>query len=131
MKFILNIPTWRSGGLPEERPVEILGEGDIELGNTLGYSCCLGQFCRQLGVDEKDLTGVAMPMSLPTEIISANKALSIFVEKSPLEINVYECTDLAMRAAGINDDTDLTVEERIEALQDLFHLSGHEIEVAR
>ena len=104
-ELVLDYKIWRSGG-PFHYHGEVVGEGDTQLLNEGGYMCCLGQFCEQAGVPRDSLHDKEYPDVL-------GSAPKLLVK------NGYT-TDLASRAAEINDCSRLPTAVRVVQLQKLF-----------
>lgn len=115
MKFIVEEKTWKNPNI---------GEGDPCLLNKKGYRCCLGFCMSQLGNSDDTLLDANYPWSE----VKANKELKI---KDPSNIFISETnkhTELSYKAANINDDGNIGLEERKKRLKTLFMSYGHEIE---
>lgn len=102
-ELVLDYKIWRCGG---SDGFNIVGKGSTQLLNKKGYMCCLGQFCQQAGVVKDVLYANSYPDSLPI-------APKLFVSNGHM-------TDLAGRAAEINDDRYSTTAEKVVKLQKLF-----------
>lgn len=123
-KLVLDVSTWRCG-LKSKKPNTICGSGSTLLLNDEGYKCCLGQFATQINPDitDEEIRGISQPSELSFSIEGLNIMFDGGEEPS------YDDTDLSNLAIGINDDEDLTIDEKIEQLQNLFCAYGFEIEV--
>jgi hypothetical protein len=104
-ELVLDYKIWRSGG-PVHYLGEVVGQGDTQLLNNEGYMCCLGQFCEQAGVPRDCLEDKEYPDSL-------SKAPKLLVSNGHM-------TDLAGKAAEINDCHRLPTAGRVVKLQKLF-----------
>lgn len=102
-ELVLDYKIWRCGG---PHGYNVVGKGCTYLLNCDGYMCCLGQFCQQSGVAKAALYGKNYPNSLTL-------APKLFVSNGHL-------TDLAGRAAEINDDMYWPVAHKVVRLQKLF-----------
>lgn len=100
----LDLSKWRcgeDGGLDNE-----LGKGETILENKKGYMCCLGQFCKQIGVPSFSLKQVGAPLCLEDEY------------NHPFFISISD------RAMKINDYTDSTIKEKVNKLTALCKEHG-------
>lgn len=94
--YVLDYSTWRSGDIS----VNKVGEGDTNLLNKDGYSCCLGQFAQQKGVRRHKLLGLVEPCGLAyhlSKVYDKNFCASIN--------NVFSNTDLGDELIHINDSS--------------------------
>lgn len=105
-ELVLDYDIWRSGGPCHLKEFNIVGKGDTALLNSQGYMCCLGQFCQQAGVPRDSLQDKEYPDQLPN-------VPKLFVSNGHM-------TDLAGRAAEINDCRYSSVADRVVRLQKLF-----------
>lgn len=87
--------------------------------------CCLGFVCNQLGVPMEFLLRVGTPSFL-MDFEGIPQDISFLVQKD--EVGDYESSPLADRAIFVNDDMNTTVEEKKEALINLFHKHGYGLE---
>lgn len=113
MKFIIDVSKWYRGH---------------ELGSLLlredGQMCCVGQMCRQLGVDPAYILGQGSIHTvykddlkpLPEDVQDRLKAA--YLTNYDYGIDLYSC----------NDDEALTEQARREQLAELLKISGHEVE---
>lgn len=104
-ELVLDYKIWRCGGCETYRS-NLVGEGYTSLLNSKGYMCCLGQFCQQAGVVKHLLLHKIYPSYLH------------FTPK--LFASTGHDTNLAVRAAEINDNEYITTAERVVKLQKLF-----------
>jgi hypothetical protein len=118
-KFVLDYSKWRCGLDGHNH----LGVGSTSLLNRLGYMCCLGQWCQQLGVTEEILLKKGEPWQLTT-----NADISLFASLNA--INGYvENTRLSIEAMVINDELATTPAVKIEKLTNLLASYDIELEV--
>lgn len=120
MEFVVDRSKWRCGG----NGPHSAGKGTASLLNIEGYQCCMGFVCEQLGVSRKELLGVLLPSNLtwfhkvPHEIfLGDKKTLRFYDWNCPAHLQSYAFT--------INDNPDLTKEEREAKLIQAFHEFGH------
>lgn len=134
MKFTVIVPEWRCGGYSPNSN----GEGLTGLCNRSGYKCCLGFVTNQLGVpievfkaagNVDSIFCITNPYEIPEEWIGRLKPLLVAEAKLPEpDEQKYFDTDFTDAAIKINDDEDITLQERIQKLKEHFASAGHEIE---
>jgi hypothetical protein len=127
MKFTVEIKTWA-------RVNEDLDMGESNLLNDLGNKCCLGFVCEQLGIPNIKLLEVSEPAYL-FNLDHSNKTteeqdklletLSSFVERNKTH---FKNSSLTVKAISINDNKNITDENKINGLKSLFKEYNHEIE---
>ena len=115
--LVLDYRKWVCGGdsgikrLKEKRakPTQrtVLGKGLSALLNEDGYMCCLGQFCKQAGVDRKLMYKAAFPSEV-----------EVIIEELSGTDKGYD-SDFSKNAAEINDDGEITVIQKVRKLKDL------------
>ena len=117
MKFIIDRPKWRCGGMNGH------GEGPTHLLNEEGYKCCLGMIAQQLQTPEEELQGCRYPGEV--ERLRG----TLLVDRLDGAID-SRWSPLSWRAMKINDQDEgfFSDDEREEALRSLFADHGHEIE---
>ena len=119
-KLIIDRRKWRTGG--DESDIRI--KGPTSLYNDLGYSCCLGFYCRQIGkIRNKVLLDVDTPDNLT--IKNFNK-IELLISRDSNN-NVYDNSDFTNDAVLINDDSCLSNEEREEAIIEHFKKANIEV----
>jgi hypothetical protein len=118
MEYILDVAKWRCGGHSDNA----LGEGSTMMLNLRGYSCCLGQFALQKGVDQEVLFGTAFPSSCGL-VYDSN-----FVTAGIVEGDTFN-TKLATKLADINDSTETTPKEKIQLIKQKLEEHGHSLKV--
>lgn len=116
-KLILDYSKWRCGG-DGEASENVLGEGTTHLLNNFGFSCCLGQWSRQLGASDDDL----LDKGDPSELIFR---IPIFLSSGLPHCN----SKLANDCIDVNDHMATTPEEKIEKLSKILAKEGIELEV--
>jgi len=109
IKYKLDYNTWRCGSVGCNK----LGKGGTWLLNSDGFSCCLGQFAMQAGIDPKQLLDRGKPNNI--------KVPGITLDDVPI------CTKFSNAAIRINDDPDTTVRQKVYYLKDLA--LRHDIEI--
>lgn len=115
--LVLDYRKWVCGGDSNIRRLDqkrvkptkrtVLGKGLSALLNEEGYMCCLGQFCKQAGVDRERMYKAAFPSEIEDAIVE--------------ELNVdhnYD-TEFSKDAAEINDDGETTIIQKVRKLKDL------------
>ena len=114
-KLILDYSKWRSG----RGGINKVGEGPTTLLNSLGYMCCLGQWCQQLGIPDNELRGKQLPDGLNIEVKPLNYKSTGIIFNS----------NFSEQAITINDETKSTPDEKIMLLNNLLASEGIELEV--
>jgi len=119
--FTIDRATWRCGQEGDFKR----GKGDTALLNKEGYMCCLGQIARQCGFDDEQLMDTAGPDGIETGEVTG------FLRQHDIDddggYRYVLNTRLAADAMDINDDKDLTHEQRETKLKALFAQEGYEI----
>ena len=114
-KLIRDYGKWRCG---DDNGNNILGEGETMLLNDEGYSCCLGQFSKQLGASDSHLRNCYYPCDMGFKI-------PLFIDDKILWMG----NDLSHDCVRINDDNSTTPEEKIILLTDRLKQEGIQLEV--
>lgn len=96
--------------------------GPTSMLNEQGNLCCLGHYCRQMGVPDKYMQRNGLPC---TVALHGGYNIPDLVEWCGGD--VYS-TPLAIRAADINDDPSIRDDERERQLTALFAEDGIEVE---
>lgn len=128
-QFILDYSKWRSG---KDGP-HAVGTGRTKLLNSEGFMCCLGQYCESKGIKKRKMYDIGTPHGLvnaTTESTRANvydKIPKLLQDIPGTRTLCLTHSKLANGAMWINDNSDLTPEERIEQLTDLFVENGIEL----
>lgn len=144
MHFIIDESKWRCGGMSvivnrNQETGEFIdvhdnpnhwGDGDTYLLNHLGYMCCLGQICKQMGVSDENLSSRATPQDI-LESDDKYPQLNGILLYSDLDSGHDIDSELSTSAMTINDDENLTHNERKGALVKLFEEHGHTIEFVK
>ena len=122
-EYTLDVSKWRCGCDGPNK----LGEGDTLLLNKKGFSCCLGQFVLDAGVDPELM--LDEPFGEPSELAkSLGKAYdSNFVE--PGTISQWQNTDLAQELIDINDYPSTTPQQKIKEIRRALEKEGHTLKV--
>ena len=121
MEFTIDRSKWRCGGVHNKNS---RGKGGTSLLNEEGFMCCLGQTCRQVGIEKEDLLKKNEPRQIDTKLHTKN--LGIFVESRGL-FSTFMDTELSKSAMIINDTSFLNQKERESKLRELFKRHGHKI----
>lgn len=111
--FTIDRSKWRAGSEGDNR----LGVGRNFLKNEEGFMCCLGQMINQK-YPEVNMLNVSDPHDIEDFVSEDNiftKCLYISYEENHI-VN----SDLSSKAIKINDDIDITTEEREKRLKELF-----------
>ena len=111
--LIIDRAKWRTGGYSHIQT----GEGGTALLNNDGFMCCLGFRCHQMGIPKKDLLGKEVP-----ETLSKNWVIPDLID------SVGNDTDFTNTAIEINDDRDITREEREKEITEHFATIGVTVE---
>lgn len=135
MRFTVQRNKWRSGGGISTAALAGSGRGETLLLNQHGYRCCLGFVCSQLGVADTDLKFVAGPVALAERGRFDSKNLPDDLRQQVIEQLRYRqglqtrsmTSDLTRAAVAINDNGDISRDERERKLTDLFATYGHEL----
>ncbi len=124
-KFILDYSTWRCGNFGKNK----LGKGDTYLLNAEGYMCCAGQMELQLHPElpKKDILDFPTPSTLPSTKVTEDILVKAIVGSSSYNDRIN--TDLCRSMININDATNTTPEEKINALAELLSKENITIEV--
>lgn len=120
--FTIDCNTWRCGDDGKYK----LGEGNTALLNDKGFMCCLGQVALQLDVHEADLLGVGEPEGVESDTILGLLVTNEWDEDS--ENDIKHNTVLSSEAMGINDNSNTTIETKINDLKELFKADGYGLE---
>lgn len=96
------------------------GKGYTKLLNERGFQCCLGQFIEQAGCKKLALRDKSYPRNIKSPIIGLNRKFSH-------SYTGFTDTKLSIKAAGINDNKDTTITEKVIQLRKLFASKGYTI----
>lgn len=133
-KFVIDRATWRCGDKGKYQhgrlPTLLLGSD--------GMMCCLGHCAIQLGATPEDIDDVGEPSDIPFGKLSAfskatpelnSDCIIAVATTSDLdnESGEYLTSELGNEAITINDDMNITREERESKLTALFARHGHEL----
>ena len=119
-KLIIDRSIWRTGDTGKYAT----GLGETRMQNDEGFHCCLGIYCKQLGI------GSLLGKETPLEALNKTKE----EDKSPILLakNViterYDHTMFSKRAMNINDSYYLKREQREIAITKHFKTVGIEVE---
>ncbi len=128
MKLKLDYKIWRCGGYSIGINSK-LGVGDTSLLNEQGYMCCLGQWCKQLGVPEDKLKARQSPQN----ISDISKYTDIFTIKNyGCNLENYGCdfetnNDFSQICMYINDSDITSIKQKVSLLKE--ECSKHDIEL--
>ncbi len=120
-QLIIDRKKWRTGG----DSVELRRlKGPTSLYNDMGYSCCLGFYCRKIGgIRNNVLLDVGSPDNLNIKDFTK---IELLVSRDSRD-EVYSDSVFSQEAIDINDDPDLSNEERESAI--IEHFKKVDIEV--
>jgi hypothetical protein len=118
-KFILDYDKWRCG----LNGINCLGNGPTNLQNSSGYMCCLGQWCKQLGVTDDEMGRNGEPWLLKTKV-----DISLFAIPDIINGGLKN-TNLSSDAISINDEYTTTPAIKIIKLTNLLATHNIELEV--
>ncbi len=128
-KLIIDRSKWRTGGNPTT--TNKTGLGFTLLLNDAGFMCCLGFESLRCGIPSDKLLNTGEPGEITPEAkltIKIQHLVTIKYEYDEDTENYYintNFTDIAMR---LNDDYDLTSEEREERIKEHFATVDIEVE---
>ena len=128
--LVLDYEKWICGrpALQKSGPKAQHGRGFTELLNYNGYMCCLGQFCEQAGVPQKNLRGIATPIKLVYAGMigyEKYKVGGLVVGGEGKE----ELTGFSLAAMPINDDSYTSVATKVQNLKALCEEYGYTLEL--
>lgn len=105
-QLIIDRKKWRTGG----DSVELRRlKGPTSLYNDMGYSCCLGFYCRKIGgIRNNVLLDVGSPDNLNIKDFTK---IELLVSRDSRD-EVYDGSVFSQEAIDINDDDSLSNEER-------------------
>jgi hypothetical protein len=105
-QLIIDRKKWRTGG----DSVELRRlKGPTSLYNDMGYSCCLGFYCRKIGgIRNNVLLDVGSPDNLNIKDFTK---IELLVSRNSRD-EVYDGSVFSQEAIDINDDDSLSNEER-------------------
>ncbi len=120
-QLIIDRKKWRTGG----DSVELRRlKGPTSLYNDMGYSCCLGFYCRKIGgIRNNVLLDVGSPDNLNIKDFTK---IELLVSRDSRD-EVYDGSVFSQEAIDINDDDSLSNEEREAAI--IEHFKKVDIEV--
>lgn len=128
--FILDIQKWRCGADSRDYKTRI-GSGSTSLKNEQGFSCCIGQFCKQIGIPEDKLIDIATPECLKDylpEMEYPSLFDSIFVFKESEKTKFCD-SKLSRELMGINDNVGMTIGMKIREIRKTLEKNGHTLTV--
>lgn len=129
MQYTLDLNTWRCGG-DSTLGWAVLGKGETQMLNDEGYRCCLGQFAKQQGVRDKYLLYQGGPSDV-VDMLKLDKKKMVYDEAFVFKstFSFIRKTQLSNDLILINDDTDATIEQKIEKIRSLLEEHGHSLTV--
>ena len=125
-EYTLDVSKWRCGRNGPKK----LGEGDTQLLNEQGYSCCLGQFALDAGVDPEVMLDDAC--GNPSDLSNVlDKAYDHNFVKLSILTNFcqYQNTGLAINLMRINDGVYTTYQQKIKEIRKALEKEGHALKV--
>ena len=123
-EFTLNVDKWICGD-PYDRGVVTgitRGNGKTQLHNANGYSCCLGQFAKQVGFNARTL--VKSDNNSPSE-------LGKFAQTEEQEWFVSTFSKVQGNFTSINDDYEETVTVKKACIPNSFAVQFHFVQQER
>lgn len=114
-ELILDYSKWRCGYTTPSECKHQLGEGPVRLLNEKGFSCCIGQFCAQSGVDASLLLDRSSPADVPVDINLFNMSI---------DNSAYQDSALTEDCIIINDDPETSPEVKIKLLTNRLAKEG-------
>ena len=124
MKLVIDRKTWRRG--PQDEQIKL--DDPTALLCKDGAKCCLGFYALQCGLTKEQIYGIGEPGQIP---MNEDDADSYWLKLVKFYDDDYTSglanTSLAAEAMDINDDPNLTEEEREQKLIKIF--SKKDIEV--
>lgn len=125
-EFILDVAKWRCGG-DHQTSKNAHNAGLTKLLNQEGYSCCLGQCMLQLGASEEEIKDISTPRFISMKNYKNDYNLLIIPHSlsHPFTGIRLSSTYFSTGCMAINDDPDITLAQRVEALRKRFE--GHGI----
>ena len=119
MEYILDVAKWRCGGDFDEP--NHLGEGPTYMLNDEGYMCCLGQFAKQAGVEDIELTERGTPGAVSRGLGKVYDPL--FIDKH------YTNQAIVEKLIHVNDDPLIYPTQKIQMIRELLEEEGHTLKV--
>jgi hypothetical protein len=120
-QLIIDRKKWRTGG---DGYALNRQKGHTSLYNDRGYSCCLGFYCRKIGgIRNNVLLDVGSPDNLNIKDFTK---IELLVSRNSRD-EVYSDSVFSQEAIDINDDPDLSNEERESTI--IEHFKKVDIEV--
>jgi len=124
LKLYLN--KWRCGSYSADHKCR-MGKGVTDLLNLEGFQCCIGQFSSQFGIPDSELVGEPNPAMLA----KSGKKLPEEYVKLFLADCLSDNSKLTRELISINDDTSITVEDKIKGIERILKENEIELEVIR
>jgi hypothetical protein len=127
-QLIIDRSKWRTGGDDDGGEEHQTGEGYTRLINAQGYMCCLGFYLKDVAkLNKKILVELATPAYLDglKKIYDKNDDVKLLLTK--LNDSHYLNNDFCQSAMHVNDDVNLSSDEREETLKAMFLEKGVEV----
>ena len=124
-EYTLDISKWRSGGNGPNQ----LGKGETRLLNKHGYSCPLGQFALDAGVDPLILEGACVNPSDLSNVLGKVYDHNFAKLSNPAYSGRYENTRLAINIMRISDGIYTTYQQKIKKIRRVLEREGHTLKV--
>lgn len=118
--FTIDRATWRCGG--REQSDKHHGSGATLMLNEEGFKCCLGHIASQCGFTDKQLFNHGRPSQV---VKGAGTKPTGFLTETD-NSNIVDSL-LTHAAIAINDDENISFEERETELAKIFRNAGYEI----
>ena len=116
--YVLDYSTWRSGDSSANK----VGNGDTKMLNDEGYSCCLGQFAQQKGIQRNNLLDLVEPNCVAARISKVYDKNFCAVSKG--DKKVFSDTELSSELIHINDSHTQTPAKKLFKIRRLLHDAG-------
>lgn len=124
-EYALDVSKWRCGGYDKFQ----MGEGETLMENDKGFSCCLGQFAKQMGVDLNDSNCYRSPRDVAVNLGYSYDDNFCTKKRVCTGTNLYSNTFLAQSLMYINDETSTTPREKVSQIRELLEKHGHTLKV--
>ena len=133
-EYVLQLSKWACGYFQQQYDPNLDLNQVYGLGGTLdtlmlneeGYMCCLGQFAKQAGVCDEYLLGAIGP-SVVAQKLDKNQ---LRADYDPNFVNEFgKQTQLTKMLMTINDNSDSSVNEKIDQIRNQLKKYGHSLKV--
>lgn len=122
--FNLDIAKWRCGNESKDFKNK-MGKGITELTNEFGYSCCIGQFAKQTGIDSAQLLNRATPQVV-RECMIGFELPELF---NSMFLIYEDNSELATELMEINDNDRTSVKYKIQHIKNKLEEHGHTLTI--